>query len=192
MHPLLGSLFVASAALTQSPATQPAPTATRLVWGDFDSDGRPDLFIPDAHAAGRLLRNRGDGGFDDVTSAAGLASRSPARVAAWIDVDDDGRLDLLLGGAEGLQLMRGDGASFRDVTTQAGLEGGLGVRSFAWIDFDADGSDDLELACEEGVRLYRGLGQGVFAPVDLGLPPPQARGVVTVGPWEERPPPPSR
>ncbi|MHC5542720.1 FG-GAP repeat domain-containing protein, partial [Singulisphaera rosea] len=61
---------------------------------DFDNDGRPDLFLTrwDAYS---LLRNRGDGAFDDVTGDAGLAGpRDWPTSAAWADLDNDGDLDL--------------------------------------------------------------------------------------------------
>lgn len=59
-----------------------------------------------------LLRNRGDGGFDDVTGAAGAAFGRPAmgRGAAYADFDGDGDLDLVLTALNGpARLLRNDG-----------------------------------------------------------------------------------
>ncbi len=64
------------------------------VSADYDNDGFPDLFIA---ALGRntLLKNRGDGTFEDVTERAlvGDAGRW-ASSACFFDADDDGLLDL--------------------------------------------------------------------------------------------------
>jgi tetratricopeptide (TPR) repeat protein len=61
---------------------------------DFDNDGRPDVFLTRWHAY-VLLRNRGDGRFEDVTERAGLAGdRDWPTSAAFADFDQDGDLDL--------------------------------------------------------------------------------------------------
>ena len=46
--------------------------------GDFDNDGHVDLFVAGARTS-QLYRNRGDGRFEDVTKAAGIASGDFAR-----------------------------------------------------------------------------------------------------------------
>jgi tetratricopeptide (TPR) repeat protein len=62
--------------------------------GDYDEDGDPDLFVSRLRSY-VLLRNRGDGRFEDVTEAAGLAGiRDNPTSAAFADLDDDGDLDL--------------------------------------------------------------------------------------------------
>ena len=62
--------------------------------GDYDNDGRPDLFVTRWHSYA-LYRNRGDGRFEDVTSQAGLGGdRDWPTSAAFADLDGDGDLDL--------------------------------------------------------------------------------------------------
>jgi hypothetical protein len=62
--------------------------------GDYDNDGNPDLFLTRWRSYA-LLRNRGDGTFDDVTVPAGLGGdRDWPTSAAWADLDGDGDLDL--------------------------------------------------------------------------------------------------
>ena len=62
--------------------------------GDYDNDGHPDLFVSRWRSYA-LYRNRGDGTFEDVTAAAGLAGdRDWPTSAAFADLDNDGDLDL--------------------------------------------------------------------------------------------------
>ncbi len=62
--------------------------------GDFDNDGRPDLFITRWRSYA-LYRNRGDGSFEDITDRAGLGGdRDWPTSAAFADLDNDGDLDL--------------------------------------------------------------------------------------------------
>jgi hypothetical protein len=72
--------------------------------GDFDNDGDTDLYLT-AIGPNRLMRNRGDGTFEDCTAAAGVAGRKVepggtrwkwSSSASWVDYDRDGRLDLLV------------------------------------------------------------------------------------------------
>jgi hypothetical protein len=61
--------------------------------GDYDGDGRPDLYIT-SYGPNTLYRNRGDGTFADVTTAAGLAGGRWGASCAFADLDRDGDLDL--------------------------------------------------------------------------------------------------
>ncbi len=63
--------------------------------GDFDNDGRMDLFVAGVNGS-RLYRNTGGGHFEDVTAAAGIHENQWAVAAAWFDYDRDGLLDLLV------------------------------------------------------------------------------------------------
>ena len=65
--------------------------------GDFDNDGRPDIFVT-CVGTNHLFHNRGDGRFEDVTEAAGVGGEENtwSTGATWIDYDNDGRLDLVV------------------------------------------------------------------------------------------------
>ncbi len=65
--------------------------------GDYDNDGLPDIFVT-AVGGNRLFHNEGGGKFRDVTADAGVggAANGWSTSAAWIDYDNDGRLDLFV------------------------------------------------------------------------------------------------
>jgi hypothetical protein len=63
--------------------------------GDFDNDGRQDLYVT-GYGSNILYRNNGDGTFADVTQKAGVAAPGWSTCAVWFDYDKDGRLDLFV------------------------------------------------------------------------------------------------
>jgi len=82
---------------------------------DFDNDGLPDIVVTgdnDSNSATtKLFRNTGNG-FVDVTAA--FASGVPNvdwGFSAWADFDNDGRLDLLLGGNNTMQVWQNGGST---------------------------------------------------------------------------------
>jgi len=138
----------------------PQPMCGGIAAFDYDNDGFQDLFFTngaklpelkktDASFHNCLLRNRGDGTFEDVTTKAGLAGESLGfsfGVAAG-DYDNDGHEDLFIcnAGRNTLYHNNGDG-TFTDVTEGSGLdkkpENLLSVAA-AWFDYDKDGLLDL-------------------------------------------------
>ena len=65
--------------------------------GDYDNDGLPDVFIT-AVGGNHLFHNEGGGKFREVTKEAGVGGLPDAwsTSAAWVDYDNDGRLDLFV------------------------------------------------------------------------------------------------
>ena len=63
--------------------------------GDYDNDGRVDVYVTTV-GGNRLYRNLGDGKFENVTQAAGVAGAADAwsTSCGWLDFDNDGDLDL--------------------------------------------------------------------------------------------------
>jgi len=67
-----------------------------VIWGDFDNDGNVDVF--QFAGAGSLHRNKGDGTFEKVEFPKLPTINS--RGASWLDINNDGLLDIYVGGYE--------------------------------------------------------------------------------------------
>ncbi len=164
-------------------------TAGGSIFDDFNGDGLPDLLATslDYDRGAALFINRGDGTFEDRSTAAGLDSQIYALNVARADYDNDGDLDVLLlrGGWEKplrLSLLRNKGGGeFEDVTDAGGLDEPIQTEAAAWGDYDNDGRLDL-FVCGEYLhpdgnpstgrrdprnhcRLYHNEGDGTFRDV---------------------------
>jgi len=140
--------------------------------GDYDGDGRPDLYVTRGSIGRNLLfHNRGNGTFEEVGAAAGL-DLSSGSGPTFADIDGDGRIDLVIGGIDGANVAfyrNSGGGHFTRVTTPIGIDlGGADVYSTALGDYDHDG--DLDLATTHwksfhNVRLWRNDGNFHFTEV---------------------------
>jgi hypothetical protein len=154
--------------------------ASGVAAADYDDDGDVDLFVPNGDGrADQLYRNRGDGNFDEIGAAAGVAATANHRAALWFDADADAALDLLVLGdcfeadcpaaaALGLYLQESP-ARFVDVTSRTGLPPSLvetpeqHIGGVAAGDLDGDGDLDLLVTVWGGrAWLFRNDGGGRF------------------------------
>jgi hypothetical protein len=139
----------------------------------FGASGLRDYCGPDSYppTPDRLLRNRGDGTFEDVTAKAGLSAAGAGLGMSILDADGDGDLDLYVandGDPNFLWINRGDG-TFEDeallrgcaVNADGKSEASMGV---AIDDFDGDGDEDVFLSHLDGETntLYVNDGKGFF------------------------------
>lgn len=151
----------------QSGALAKTATAsgTAAIAGDYDNDGRPDLFIL-RKGASTLYHNDDKGSFSDVTAAVKIST--PANLsssAAFVDFDHDGDLDILLAG-NGYLLLRNNGdGTFSDQTAAAKLSDKVEARAIVPADFDNRRDIDLLVASTEKISLWRNMRDGTFRDV---------------------------
>jgi len=136
-----------------------------VVPGDFNGDGRLDLFVGRRAVTRRyglsprsyLLQNDGTGQFRDVTleRAPPLAEAGMVTSAAWIDYDNDGQLDLVVVGEwMPVRVFRQEHGRFVDRTAEAGLSGTEGWwNTITAVDLNGDGRKDLVLG-NLGLNAY--------------------------------------
>ena len=67
-----------------------------VVWGDYDGDRLPDLYVSNLGGPNRLYRNGGDGAFTNVASELGVFGPLHSFPAWFWDFDNDGALDLFV------------------------------------------------------------------------------------------------
>ncbi len=143
-----------------------------VVAGDYDGDGRDDIYFLNQLGGNALYRNRGDGTFADVTETAGVRLADRISVGAvFADYDNDGDQDLYVTSTRGGNVLfrnQGDG-TFADVTQDANLTLVAHSQTAAFFDYDNDGRLDLFVtntarwttnrptAC--GLKYYPGLAE---------------------------------
>ena len=128
-----------------------------VVWGDYDKDGREDIYVANDSTPSALYHNNGDGTFTDVGVEAGVAYGGEGQEQAGMgtdfgDYDNDGWMDLLKGNfsddTKNLYHNNHDG-TFTDVTYEAGI-GGVSwlfcTFGAKFLDYDNDGWKDILLA----------------------------------------------
>ena len=168
-------------------------------FADIDGDTWPDLLVAADFRKSKVLLNKKDGSFEDITNL--VISDENGMGAGVADYDHDGDLDWFvssiysdtlqpqgLWGTSGNRLYRnlGDG-TFEDVTDEAGVrEGGWGWGA-TFADFDNDGHPDIlhvngfefphvntdivDEYLEDPTRLFMSNGDGTFTEraVELGI-----------------------
>ncbi len=162
---------------------------------DYDNDGNLDVLLLrggwEIPMRMSLLRNTGNGRFEDVTIACGLNEPISSETAAWADYDNDGLLDLYVGGEyvppfpgtnpqpvpqNRCRLYHNEGNNrFVDVAAKLGVLNEQCTKGVAWGDYDQDGRIDLFVSNMNAVcRLYHQQADGTFRDVapELGITGP--------------------
>jgi hypothetical protein len=171
--------------------------ATGAVAGDYNNDGRADLFVL-GFGGLSLYRNEGGGKFADVTASASIPAYPHLAIStAFVDIDHDGDLDIFIAGLADLAkpataargadalirfpddfagapnlLLRNDGnGKFTDITATAQVAGKLG-RAVAVVPTDYDNRRDIDLLVVNygaAPTLFRNLRDGTFSDVADGV-----------------------
>ena len=147
--------------------------SSAVAWGDYDNDGDLDFFLSGNRYGQRptdVYRNDGNDSFTAIGAGINGASQGDA---AWGDYDNDGDLDLLLGGylssGAATQLYRNDGGdAFTGVNTSLPAAGAV-----EWGDYNNDGLVDFVLIGLSnnytGGGVYRNDGNGSFTAITSPL-----------------------
>ena len=123
---------------------------TGVAIGDYDGDGRPDLFVVSKTESCRLFRNLGNWKFEDVTEKAGVGDKGAAagiwkHGVTFVDVNNDGRLDIYVcrfNAPNLLYINQGDG-TFKEMAHAYGLDVKDASVMAAFCDYDRDGWLDV-------------------------------------------------
>ena len=123
---------------------------TGVAIGDYDGDGRPDVFVVSKTEGCRLFRNLGGYRFEDVTEKAGVGAERGVwnQGAAFVDINNDGLLDIYVCRARAPNLLyvnQGDG-TFKEMAHQYGLDVVDSSVMAAFADYDRDGYLDVYIA----------------------------------------------
>jgi tetratricopeptide (TPR) repeat protein len=163
--------------------------ATRVIAGDYDNDGRWDLFVVGTDAC-RLFQQTAKNAFEDVSQKAGIASVRPDKpgdapsAAAFADVDHDGDLDIVAVGSPTRLLRNNGNGTFVDVAGQAGVSASVSAIAIAPTDYDNRRDIDLVVVPRDGAPiLYRNMRDGSFrdAASESGLPATGTYSALAVG-----------
>lgn len=151
-------------------------TGWHAEFGDIDNDGRDDLFIAKGnvnqmpsnaiHDPNNLLMQRPDGSFVEMGGVAGVGSGERARGAGLVDLNGDGRLDIVVVNR------RAPVEIWQNVTEPSGHWVGIDLRQpgpntravGAWVEVEADG----RIRAQE-ITVGGGHASGHATPLHFGL-----------------------
>ena len=148
--------------------------AQDLAAGDFNSDGRIDLVVSlnDPQFSLSLLTGNGDGTFSAPVNFENNAAQEDSPAVVATDLDNDGRLDVVL--AHAISCFVSPCVAARTITVMLGfgdgtfqtpfdIDVGTGMSRIAVGDFNSDGIKDLGIAGDNSqVYTLLGIGNGSF------------------------------
>ena len=123
---------------------------TGVAIGDYDGDGRPDIFVVSKTSGCRLFRNLGGYKFEDVTKKAGVGGVPGVwnTGATFVDINNDGLLDIYVcrfNAPNLLYINQGDG-TFKEMAHAYGLDVVDSSVMASFCDYDRDGWLDVYIA----------------------------------------------
>ncbi|MSU34731.1 MAG: VCBS repeat-containing protein [Pedosphaera sp.] len=138
-----------------------------MVHADYNNDGYPDVFVlrgawqgTQGRQPNSLLRNNGNGTFDDVTEEAGMLRFHPTQTAVWFDYNLDGWIDLFVGNETAFgevapcELYRNNrDGTFTECAASVGLNLTTFVKGAVGGDFNNDRRPDLFISVHDQSNL---------------------------------------
>jgi hypothetical protein len=158
--------------ITSGPVVQSGGNSRGCAWGDYDNDGRLDLFVANEQGQNNFLfHNEGSGTFTKISSGSIVNDGGASYGCAWGDYDNDGYLDLFVANLNQNNFLyhnNRDGTFTRITSGRIANEGGAS-QGCAWGDYDNDGFLDLFVANRNQKNfLYHNEGDGTFTAITNG------------------------
>ncbi len=135
------------------------PPAVGVTWADFDDDSDIDFYVVADDAPTALYTNLRGGRFEEIAAAVGASVEAAMVDAIAEDFDNDGAVDLVLAGPNGLRGLNNDGdGTFEDRP----IDFATPVRRVVAGDLDNDGWLDLIVEADDAVHTLLNVGQWRF------------------------------
>jgi hypothetical protein len=137
-------------------------------WGDYDKDGKLDLYITNSEGTRKniLYRGNGDSTFLKISNITPVNDAFKSRTVNWVDYDNDHDLDLFVTneGGQKVNLYRNDSNGVFTKITEGVLANVSGeIMSSSWADVDNDGDLDVFLSNYNAPnRILKNQGDGSF------------------------------
>ncbi len=138
---------------------------TGVAFGDYDNDGDEDLYVSVRGGHNKLFQNIDGTNFINVAEIAGVDYEGSSRTSIWLDVNNDGFLDLYVGNFNEIDILylnQGDGTFLED-TRNARIYNPGRTFSVNAADVNLDGYIDIYVSnFKEENKLFLNRGDGSF------------------------------
>ncbi len=120
-----------------------------IIQADYNNDGCTDILVLrggwEVAQRKSLLRNNCNGTFTDVTAGSGLSVPTATQAGVWVDINNDGLLDLFVGneGSPAQLFLNNGNGTFKDISHSAGIDKVGFSKGVTAADYDNDGYADL-------------------------------------------------